>query len=130
MNLAFNLVDNSTGNSLVEGSLFSIPNAVLKAGELPGFLQLNSTLDNITPVWFVTENWDLSRSFGWILGWFEIPGPELARRLVEQDKVLPIVDSLGSAPNKAMPPYMNEKKVPQWVRGRADDGGGAEKVWG
>ena len=39
---------------------------------------------------------------------------ELARRLVEQDQVLGIFGSLGTAPNVAMQRYLNERKVPQF----------------
>ncbi len=38
---------------------------------------------------------------------------EQARRLVEQDQVLLIFQSLGTPSNTAIQPYMNEKKVPQ-----------------
>ena len=38
---------------------------------------------------------------------------ELARKLVEQDKVLLIFSSVGTESNLAVRPYMNEKKVPQ-----------------
>lgn len=37
---------------------------------------------------------------------------ELARRLVEQDEVLGIFGSLGTATNMAMQRYLNEQKVP------------------
>jgi branched-chain amino acid transport system substrate-binding protein len=39
---------------------------------------------------------------------------ELVRRLVEQDQVLGIFGSLGTAPNVAMQRYLNEHKVPQF----------------
>jgi branched-chain amino acid transport system substrate-binding protein len=39
---------------------------------------------------------------------------ELARRLVEQDAVLGIFGSLGTAPNVAMQRYLNDRKVPQF----------------
>jgi branched-chain amino acid transport system substrate-binding protein len=39
---------------------------------------------------------------------------ELARRLVEQDEVLGIFGSLGTAPNVAMQRYLNDRKVPQF----------------
>ena len=45
---------------------------------------------------------------------------ELARRLVEKDQVSLIVGSWGSASNKAIRPYMNEKKVPQIFVGSND----------
>lgn len=38
---------------------------------------------------------------------------EMARKLVEQDQVLLIFQSLGTPPNSAIHKYMNEKKVPQ-----------------
>ena len=38
---------------------------------------------------------------------------ELARKLVEEDRVLLIFGSWGSVPNNAIRAYMNEKKVPQ-----------------
>jgi branched-chain amino acid transport system substrate-binding protein len=38
---------------------------------------------------------------------------EVTRKLVEQDKVLAIFNSLGTAPNTAIQKYMNTKKVPQ-----------------
>src|ERR1700722_5429199 len=38
---------------------------------------------------------------------------DLARKLVEQDKVLLIFSSVGTESNLAIRPYMNEKKVPQ-----------------
>jgi len=38
---------------------------------------------------------------------------EMARRLVEQDQVLLIFQSLGTPPNSAIHKYMNAKKVPQ-----------------
>ena len=38
---------------------------------------------------------------------------EMARKLVEQDKVLLIFQSLGTPPNSAIHKYMNSKKVPQ-----------------
>jgi branched-chain amino acid transport system substrate-binding protein len=38
---------------------------------------------------------------------------EMARKLVEQDKVLLIFQSLGTPPNTAIHKYMNTKKVPQ-----------------
>ena len=38
---------------------------------------------------------------------------EMARKLVEQDKVLLIFQSLGTPPNSAIHKYMNAKKVPQ-----------------
>jgi branched-chain amino acid transport system substrate-binding protein len=38
---------------------------------------------------------------------------EHARRLVEGDKVLLIFNSLGTAPNAAIQPYLNKEKVPQ-----------------
>jgi branched-chain amino acid transport system substrate-binding protein len=38
---------------------------------------------------------------------------EQARRLVEQDQVLLVFQSLGTPSNTAIQPYMNEKKVPQ-----------------
>jgi len=38
---------------------------------------------------------------------------ELAHRLVEEDQVLAIVSSLGTAPNLAIQSYMNAKRVPQ-----------------
>ena len=38
---------------------------------------------------------------------------EQARRLVEQDQVLLIFQSLGTPSNTAIQPYLNEKKVPQ-----------------
>lgn len=40
---------------------------------------------------------------------------EQTRRLVEQDQVLAIFDSLGTAPNAAVQDYLNEKKVPHFV---------------
>lgn len=43
-----------------------------------------------------------------------------ARKLVEQDEVLLIVGSWGSVTNKAIRPYMNEKKVPQLFVGSTD----------
>ncbi len=39
---------------------------------------------------------------------------ELARRLVEQDEVLGIFGSLGTATNVAMQRYLNDRKVPQF----------------
>ena len=39
--------------------------------------------------------------------------PELARKLVEEDKVLLIFSSIGTESNLAIRGYMNEKKVPQ-----------------
>jgi ABC-type branched-subunit amino acid transport system substrate-binding protein len=39
---------------------------------------------------------------------------ELARRLVEQDEVLGIFGSLGTATNMAMQRYLNDRKVPQF----------------
>src|SRR3989304_668834 len=38
---------------------------------------------------------------------------EMARKLVEQDKVLLIFQPLGTPPNSAIHKYMNAKKVPQ-----------------
>jgi branched-chain amino acid transport system substrate-binding protein len=38
---------------------------------------------------------------------------EMARRLVEQDEVLLVFQSLGTPPNSAIHKYMNAKKVPQ-----------------
>jgi len=38
---------------------------------------------------------------------------EMARRLVEQDQVLLVFQSLGTPPNSAIHKYMNAKKVPQ-----------------
>ncbi len=38
---------------------------------------------------------------------------EMARKLVEEDEVLLIFNSLGTAPNSAIQKYMNQKKVPQ-----------------
>jgi branched-chain amino acid transport system substrate-binding protein len=38
---------------------------------------------------------------------------EMARKLVEQDKVLLVFQSLGTPPNSAIHKYMNAKKVPQ-----------------
>ena len=38
---------------------------------------------------------------------------ELARKLVEQDEVLLTVSTWGASANRAIRPYMNEKKVPQ-----------------
>src|SRR5204863_1073073 len=38
---------------------------------------------------------------------------EQARKLVENDEVLLILSSLGTAPNSAIQKYMNAKKVPQ-----------------
>jgi len=38
---------------------------------------------------------------------------ELAHKLVEQDEVLLTVSTWGTSTNKAIRPYMNEKKVPQ-----------------
>ncbi len=38
---------------------------------------------------------------------------ELTRKLVEEDKVLLIFASLGTAPNAAVRPYLNSNKVPQ-----------------
>jgi branched-chain amino acid transport system substrate-binding protein len=40
---------------------------------------------------------------------------ELTRRLVEQDNVLGIFDSLGTAPNAAIQDYLNEQRVPHFV---------------
>src|SRR6476660_5746725 len=39
---------------------------------------------------------------------------EQTRRLVEQDQVLGIFDSLGTAPNAAIQDYLNEQKVPHF----------------
>ena len=38
---------------------------------------------------------------------------QLTRRLVEQDKVFAIFNSVGTANNKAIQPYLNQRKVPQ-----------------
>ena len=38
---------------------------------------------------------------------------ELARRMVEQDKVLGLFGTVGTAPNAAIQRYMNDHKVPQ-----------------
>src|SRR6266566_5112670 len=38
---------------------------------------------------------------------------ELTRKLVEEDRVLLIFSSLGTAPSAAVQPYLNSKKVPQ-----------------
>jgi len=38
---------------------------------------------------------------------------QLTHQLVEQDHVFAIFDSLGTAPNTAIRPYLNEQKVPQ-----------------
>ena len=38
---------------------------------------------------------------------------EMARKLVEEEEVLLIFNSLGTAPNTAIQKYMNQKKVPQ-----------------
>src|SRR5271155_4673342 len=38
---------------------------------------------------------------------------EMARRLVEQEEVLLVFNSLGTPPNSAIHSYMNAKKVPQ-----------------
>jgi branched-chain amino acid transport system substrate-binding protein len=38
---------------------------------------------------------------------------QLTRRLVEQDKVFAIVDSIGTEVNLSIRPYLNQKKVPQ-----------------
>ena len=38
---------------------------------------------------------------------------ELTRKLVEEDRVLLIFSSLGTAPSAAVQPYLNAKKVPQ-----------------
>lgn len=38
---------------------------------------------------------------------------QLTRRLVEQEKVFAVVGSLGTEPNLATRPYLNDKKVPQ-----------------
>jgi branched-chain amino acid transport system substrate-binding protein len=40
---------------------------------------------------------------------------EATRRLVEQDEVLAIFGSMGTAPNAAIQPYLNQKKVPQVI---------------
>jgi branched-chain amino acid transport system substrate-binding protein len=40
---------------------------------------------------------------------------ELTRRLVEQDHVLGIFDSLGTAPNAAIQQYLNEEHVPHFA---------------
>jgi ABC-type branched-subunit amino acid transport system substrate-binding protein len=40
---------------------------------------------------------------------------DLTRRLVEQDKVLGIFDSLGTAPNAAIQEYLNEQHVPHFA---------------
>src|SRR6188508_3240138 len=40
---------------------------------------------------------------------------EQVRRLVEQDQVLGIFDSLGTAPNAAIQDYLNEQKVPHFA---------------
>jgi branched-chain amino acid transport system substrate-binding protein len=40
---------------------------------------------------------------------------EQTRRLVEQDQVLGIFDSLGTAPNAAIQDYLNEQKVPHFA---------------
>jgi branched-chain amino acid transport system substrate-binding protein len=53
---------------------------------------------------------------------------ELVRKLVEQDKVLALFQTFGTAPNSAIREYLNENKVPQlfvrtgakkWKRSRA-----------
>ena len=38
---------------------------------------------------------------------------EMTRRLVEQDEVLLVFNPLGTAPNAAIQPYLNQKRVPQ-----------------
>src|SRR5262249_13552780 len=38
---------------------------------------------------------------------------EMARKLVEEDKVLFLFNTLGTPPNTAIHKYMNQKKVPQ-----------------
>lgn len=40
---------------------------------------------------------------------------EVTRKLVEQDQVMAIFGSMGTAPNAAIQPYLNEKKVPQVI---------------
>ena len=40
---------------------------------------------------------------------------ELTRKLVEQDNVLGLFDSLGTAPNAAIQDYLNEQHVPQFA---------------
>lgn len=40
---------------------------------------------------------------------------EVTRRLVEQEQVLAIFGSMGTAPNAAIQPYLNQKKVPQVI---------------
>lgn len=67
MNLTFNLVDNNTGNSLVEGSLLSFP------AQSQGSFLLNSVLDNISAVWSYNGQWAPNKYIGWIKGWFEAP---------------------------------------------------------
>ncbi len=39
---------------------------------------------------------------------------EVVRRLVEQDEVLGMIGMLGSAPNAAVQPYLNKRKVPHF----------------
>ena len=46
---------------------------------------------------------------------------EQARKLVENDEVLLILGSLGTASNSAIQRYMNEKKVPQFMFNRCDE---------
>jgi len=38
---------------------------------------------------------------------------QLTRKLVEQDKVFAIFNSVGTAPNAAIQPYLNQLRVPQ-----------------
>lgn len=42
-----------------------------------------------------------------------VKSPELARKLVEENKVLLIFSSIGTEGNLAIRPYLNQKKVPQ-----------------
>jgi ABC-type branched-subunit amino acid transport system substrate-binding protein len=44
----------------------------------------------------------------------------LTRQLVEQDKVFAIFNSLGTAPNLATRPYLNQRKVPQVLLATGD----------
>ena len=58
---------------------------------------------------------------------------EMARKLVEQDQVLLIFQSLGTPSNTAIHKYMNDKKVPQLVyplrlRGTIEWDGGKQDI--
>jgi branched-chain amino acid transport system substrate-binding protein len=98
-----------TGKSILLGGTFPLSGEAAAYGVIP-------RAEDAYFKWFNAHHSIHGRKIKWIFyddGYDPSQTVPQTRRLVEQDHVFAIFDSLGTATNLAVRPYLNQRKVPQ-----------------